>query len=393
MKNNAAPDYAAHVENLNLAFSYPVHFTRDVFAPENDLLARICRSCGEPGPHRILFFIDSGVLEKHPAINERIKAWLAERPGLFTPAGPIVAAPGGEQIKQDRKHLFDQIERMAEAKLCRHSFVAAVGGGSVLDVVGLAASLVHRGLRLVRLPSTVLAQSDAGVGVKNGMDEQGMKNFLGTFAPPFAVLNDFSLLSTLDEVDWLGGLSEAFKVAVIKDGEFFSWLSDKAPELRARSMKAMEQAVHRTALLHLKHIAESGDPFEMGNARPLDFGHWSAHRIETLSGYSIGHGQAVSMGIALDSVYAAFLDLISEAQRDAILDALARTGLPVFCELMQSREASGELAIARGLADFREHLGGELCITLPHGLGDKIEVHEMDLSLVEKAVTFLAARR
>lgn len=392
MKKEAETTYAAHVENLDLRFTYPVHFTRDLFAPENNVLAEACESCGETGPHRILFFVDSGVAEKHPDLKDRIEAWLAARPGLFTLAGPLAVVPGGERIKQDRKHLFDQIGRMADARLCRHSFVAAVGGGSVLDVVGLAASLVHRGLRLIRLPSTVLGQSDAGVGVKNGMDDQGMKNFLGTFAPPFAVINDFTLLSTLEDTDWLGGLSEAYKVAIIKDGEFFSWLCDKAAHLRKRDMEAMEQAVHRTAVLHLTHIESSGDPFEFGNARPLDFGHWSAHRLEIMSGYAIGHGEAVSMGIALDSVYAALKGLISDSQRDEILGALARTGLPLFCDLLQSRDPSGELAVARGLADFREHLGGELCITLPRGLGDKIEVHEMDLALVEKAVSFLAAR-
>ncbi|MEW5734716.1 MAG: 3-dehydroquinate synthase [Thermodesulfobacteriota bacterium] len=392
MEKTAAQAYAAHIESFAVSFRYPVDFTRDAFDPENQILVSACNACGEPGPFNILFFLDSGVADKHPTLPERINAYCAARPDVFTRAGDIVIVPGGEQIKQDRKHLFSAIEKMATARLCRHSFVAVVGGGSVLDVVGLAASLVHRGLRLIRLPSTVLAQSDAGVGVKNGMDDQGMKNFLGVFAPPFAVINDFTLLSTLDDENWVGGLSEAFKVAIIKDHDFFSWLSRNAEGLGRRDMIAMEEAVHRTAVLHLRHIAGGGDPFEFGTARPLDFGHWSAHRLETLSGYSIGHGQAVSMGIALDTVYAQKKGLIRESERDQILAALSRTGLPVYCGLMARREPTGELSLCRGLRDFQEHLGGELCITLPRGIGDKVEVHEMDLFAVEEAVAFLAGQ-
>lgn len=134
-------------------------------------------------------------------------------------------------------------------------------------MVGFVTALVHRGLRLVRMPTTVLAQNDAGVGVKNGMNEHGVKNFLGTFAPPFAVVNDAAFLETLPDEHWRGGISEAFKVAIIKDRAFFEFLVRSAPRLRAREANAMEALVKRCAVLHLEHIASSGDPFEIWGRR------------------------------------------------------------------------------------------------------------------------------
>ena len=245
-------------------------------------------------------------------------------------------------------------------------------------------------MRLVRLPTTVLAQNDAGVGIKNGMNEHGRKNFVGTFAPPHAVIDDFSFLDTLDDVHWRGGISEAFKVAIIKDADFFAWLEQHASRLRSRDAGAMEQLVRRCAVLHLQHIGTGGDPFEHGAARPLDFGHWAAHKLEALSGFAIGHGQAVAVGIALDSYYAAAKGLITTAARDRIIRALQRTGLPVFSPYLTVPGRNRRLAVLDGLAEFREHLGGHLTVTLPSGIGARVEVHAMDERIVARGVRWLA---
>jgi len=279
--------------------------------------------------------------------------------------------------------------KMAESHLCRQSFVLAIGGGSVLDAVGLAASLVHRGLRLIRIPTTVLAQDDAGVGVKNGINEHGMKNFAGTFAPPFAILIDYQFLQTLPAKHWFGGIAEAFKVAIIKDREFFDYLRSHATDLRKRDNAAIESTVRRCAILHLDHIGANGDPFEFGTARPLDFGHWSAHRLESMSGYEIGHGQAVSIGIAIDSFYASQIGLITSKECDVILNGLKKTGLPIWSDLLELTRPDGKLEILQGLDDFQEHLGGQLNVTMPNGIGRKIEIHEMDRAIVEQAIVYL----
>jgi len=238
----------------------------------------------------------------------------------------------------------------------------------------------------------VLAQCDAGIGVKNGLDEHGQKNFLGTFAPPFAVVNDAALLRTLDDAHWRGGVAEAFKVALIRDAALFAWLDEQAAALRARDTAAMERAIHACARIHLHHIAAAGDPFEMGSARPLDFGHWAAHRLEILSGHAIGHGQAVAVGIALDCAYARRKGLLERAALERIVGALERAGLPVYVDALSLRRADGALDVLQGLAEFQEHLGGRLTVTLPDGIGRGIEVHHMNQDWIVEAIAWLHAR-
>jgi 3-dehydroquinate synthase len=242
------------------------------------------------------------------------------------------------------------------------------------------------------MPSTVLSQDDSGIGIKNGINWRGYKNFLGTFSPPFAVINDLDLLKTLPLDIMRDGLAEAFKVAIIKDRAFFDFLSEKAAQLKVGSPEVLHTVVKRCAELHMEHIASSGDPFEMGNSRPLDFGHWSAHRLESMSGYSVRHGQAVAIGIALDTLYACKLGLISSADLALVLDALEAVGLPTYHPLLSVRSANASHLILQGLEDFREHLGGILCVTLPNPLGDKIEVAEIDQNLMIECIDWLSQR-
>lgn len=378
-------------QRFSVPFEYPVVFGRGMTAPDTPLLAETIAH-GESDPRRVLVFVDAGVAEAHPLLEERLQAYARRWADRMALVGPVVRVPGGEAAKTASGAVTDAMRRMADAHLCRHSVVLAIGGGSALDLVGLAASLVHRGLRLVRMPTTVLAQADSGVGVKNGVDAFGMKNFAGTFAPPFAVLVDFDFLPTVPWAYWIGGASEAFKVAMIRDRAMFEHLCAVAPRLRQRDEAAMVQVVEQTARLHLAHIRTAGDPFEFGASRPLDFGHWSAHRLEILSGYAIGHGQAVAVGIALDTCYACRARLISGQERDAVLGALRGCGLPVWSEHLARRDAQGRLELLRGLADFREHLGGRLTVTLPAPIGRGVEVHEMDPADVEACVDDLQAR-
>jgi 3-dehydroquinate synthase len=300
--------------------------------------------------------------------------------------------PGGEPAKNGWAMVRDVLWTLGNLHLDRQSCVLAVGGGAVLDMVGFAVSIVHRGLRLLRLPTTTLAQCDAGVGVKNGMNEHGMKNFIGTFAPPFAVINDFAFLPTLSQDHWLGGVAEAFKVALIKDAGFFQFLCQHADDLRRRDQQAMETVIRRTAELHLDHIRTGGDPFELGSARPLDFGHWAAHKLETMSSFQLPHGLAVAVGIAMDTYYAMRHGLLAEADLEATLRAMSACGLPIWSEHLQRRTPEGVLEVLGGLADFREHLGGSLTVTLPMGIGGKVEVHQMNPEIIEEAIGFLGDR-
>jgi 3-dehydroquinate synthase len=388
----ASSEFPAYDQNFSVPFGYPVHFTRHLFHNGNALFASVIDRLRENRRHRAAVYVDSGAASAHPRLIGQIKEYFHDRPDTLELAGPPEILPGGESVKNGWAVVRDVMWTIGNLHLDRQSVVVAVGGGSMLDMVGFATSIVHRGLRLVRVPSTTLAQNDAGVGVKNGMDEHGMKNFVGTFAPPFAVLNDFAFLPTLADRDWLGGAAEAFKVAIIKDAAFFDFLCERAAALRRRDVAAMEATVYRCAILHLEHIRTSGDPFEFGSARPLDFGHWAAHKLESMSGYQIGHGQAVSVGIALDSYYAMRQGLITADEFERIIAALTTCGLPVWADQLRERTPEGVLALLDGLHQFREHLGGVLNVTLPKGIGSKVEVHQIHADLIEEGLSELKAR-
>jgi len=372
-------------QKIKVPFEYPVHFTHGVFHADNPLLAD-CVNCNTAKPSRVMLIIDEGIINADATFLSQIEAWFESyRQRVVQVRKPMIVT-GGENAKNGWSSVREIMTCAGLAHLDRQSYVIAIGGGAVLDMSGFAASLVHRGLRFVRLPSTVLAQNDAGIGVKNGMNEGGAKNFAGTFAPPFAVINDLNLLKTLTLRDWISGCAEAFKVALIANRPFFEWLCDNSCRIPQREQPIMEELVYRTAKLHLDHIACSGDPFETGSARPLDFGHWAAHQLELLSNFTLSHGEGVAIGIALDCAYAMLENFISPADHQRIIEALRNCGLPVNSELLKRLDSNGAPAVFAGIEQFREHLGGELCITLPCPIGSKVEVHSLDTAKLKEAL-------
>ena len=378
-------------QQIAVNWEFPVTFTQRLFAAENPVLVETLDRLGEGRRHRAVVFIDERVDGSHPEISDQVRAYFRAHPKRLELAIDPQVVPGGEAVKND----FVMVERfmrvLLESHIDRQSFVIIVGGGAVMDAVGLAAALVHRGLRQVRVPTTVLGQNDAGVGVKNGVNFLGGKNAIGTFAPPFAVLNDFDFLLSLPDRDWLCGVSEAFKVSIIRDAEFFDWLCKSAPKFPARDFDAMQYLVVRCAGIHLEHIRTNGDPFEYGRARPLDFGHWSAHKLELLSEFRISHGEAVASGVLLDSIYACAMGWIAPGELARIRAGLVACGFTLWFPEFNARDSGGGRAIFGGLRDFQEHLGGELTVTFPRGIGARHEVHEIDLAKMDAAIKELKA--
>jgi len=380
-------------EKLSVSYEYPVVFARDVFSLENIILRDVLAPHTEHHPKPLLLiFIDECVSTAHPGLTEQTVRYLQHHlPRLCVIMSPVVI-PGGEAIKSDRAQFMHMLQMMTDARLDRHSYVMAIGGGAVLDAVGFAASLIHRGVRMIRLPTTVLAQNDAGVGVKTAINDPSGKNVFGTFAPPFAVINDLDFLNSLSDEDWRCGIAEAFKVALIKDRDFFAWLCGASGSLAARDQSAMEQLVVRCAELHLAHIRTSGDPFEMGEARPLDFGHWSAHQLEASSHFQVKHGHAVAVGIMLDAIYAELSGWLAKNETDALLHGLQLSGLPLWHDYLEEKDGFGKYKILDGIERFREHLGGRLCITMPVGVGSSREISTMDTQRVLDAISELKER-
>jgi 3-dehydroquinate synthase len=378
-----------HIQRFAVAYEYPVVFTRDVFDPANPVLADILRSREPAKRHRVAVFVDDGVSAVMPWLARSIERYAATHADSVMLAGEIVPVPGGERIKNDPEATAGLIDALRARSIDRHSYVVAIGGGAVLDAVGYAAAIFHRGVRHVRLPTTVLAQADSGVGVKNAVNAHGTKNLIGTFAPPFAVINDGVFIDRLPARDKRGGMAEAVKVALIRDGDFFQWLERHAKALAAFDANGLDILIQRTAALHMRQIAQGGDPFETGSARPLDYGHWSAHKLETLTRHALTHGEAVAIGVALDARYSTLAGLLPPGGDVRVCRLLRGLGFALWHETLDAKDGAGRLTILNGLRDFQEHLGGELTITLLAGLGCGVEVHEVDHAMVEQAVAWL----
>ncbi|MBU1822807.1 MAG: 3-dehydroquinate synthase, partial [Bacteroidetes bacterium] len=356
------------------------------FSNQNKTLSTFLKSFGETGFQRkALFVIDEGFLLHYPTLTDSIRDYFSKNIPSVQLVNTQLVVPGGEEAKNDPVLFNSIVQAIDDQGIDRHSLVIAVGGGAVLDLVGYAAAVSHRGIRHIRIPTTVLSQNDSGVGVKNGINYQGKKNFLGTFAPPIAVFNDSEFLKTLDDRDWRGGISEAIKVSLIKDRSFFEWIETNVSALAQRDIPAMEQLIHRCAEMHTEHI-RSGDPFEFGSSRPLDFGHWAAHKLEYLTNFEIRHGEAVAIGIALDSVYSEKKGLLSTHELDRIIRVFKELGFELYHPKLAEND---KINLRNGLQEFREHLGGRLTIMLLEAIGRGMEVHEMDDTLIAASVDYL----
>lgn len=369
-------------QRVSVTYAFPVIFTRNAFSPGNAALAEAIGRDG-PGPVRVAAVVDDGAAKAFPSLCEQMAGYARAHDRIMNMVGPPIVLPGGERAKADRDVLDAVLELIFQRGLCRQSCLLVLGGGALLDAAGFAAATAHRGVRLVRMPSTTLAQNDAGVGLKNGVNLFGRKNFWGAFAPPHAVVSDFTLLSGLGERDRRAGLSEAVKVALIRDRDFFDSLYVQRERLGALESGPLEESIIRCARLHMEHIASSGDPFEFGSARPLDFGHWSAHALEELTSGELRHGEAVAIGIALDSLYSRLVGLLPEPDARRILELLARMGFALWHPAMETLDA------AAALEAFREHLGGTLHVSLLQGIGRGLEVNAIDPALMARAKTML----
>lgn len=369
---------------FTLDFVHRLRFTSNVFDTNNPVLPQVLAPCGD-SPGRLIVFVDHGVTDNWPNLAERIENFVCQSLDWMTLAAPVQVVCGGENAKNDWSVYQTVLRIIHESAICRHSYVLAIGGGAVLDAVSFAAATAHRGVRLVRLPTTTLAQGDAGIGVKNGINGFGKKNFIGTFAVPWAVVNDEQFLTTLSDRDWRSGLSEAVKVALLKDPVFLNKIESSTTRLNNRDAATLRPIVRRSAELHLQHIVTCGDPFELKGARPLDFGHWSAHKIEQLTDFRIKHGEAVAIGLAIDVLYSALAGRLVASDAERIVGLLENLGFDLYHQVLE------DPALFEGLEEFREHLGGQLTITLLDGIGRPVDVHEIDIRRMSDAISHLAS--
>ena len=375
LKNKIDSEFDRNSDYFDIAFDIPqtqrLRFTDNVFKEDASTLADLIEASG-PAPAKVQIWIDDALRELFSQQIDNMRLELDKHSHIRV-MHEIKSAPGGEAAKQDPALIEEMWSAFHEASMDRRSYILVIGGGAVLDAVGYAAATAHRGIRLIRIPTTTLGQTDSGVGVKNAINFFDKKNWLGTFATPWAVINDASVLAKLPDRDFRCGFSEAVKVSLLKSRPQFEHLVANASRIRNREPGATQQAIKDSILLHLHHITRNGDPFEAEIARPLDFGHWSAHKLEPMTGYELRHGEAVSIGVALDCLYSSRIYDLPREDAHRVVRCLAEIGLPTSHDLLSDKQV-----LFDGLEEFRQHLGGELTVTMIQAPGSPIDVHQID---------------
>ena len=365
--------------DVNLKLNYSVFFSRNLFNFENLLFKKFLDNLNLNPSIKFCVFIDRGVLNSFPDLFENILIYFQKNNLPDVVEVPFVF-DGGEAIKNSILFLEKGYDFLLEKTIDRHSIIIVLGGGAFLDAVGFLASTCHRGIKYIRIPTTVLSQNDAGIGVKCGVNFKGVKNFIGNFSTPIAIFNDSFFLQSLSRRDRIAGISEAMKVALIKDESFFLWLIENEGLLKSGEDAIFEKLIFECAKIHLDHIQNSGDPFEKGNSRPLDFGHWLAHKLESMSNFSIRHGEAVAVGIILDLMHSCVRYGLNFNVLLTTLKFFETIGFNLVIDHLFEKNIIGEYIVLEGLQEFREHLGGELSISIVPSLGSFKNISDIDLN-------------
>lgn len=339
---------------------YRVDVTDGVFDPHNPLLA------GYVEGRRVVAFVGPTVDRLY---GDRLRAYLNTHlePGSWS----VHAIESGERSKT-----LASVERVcAVAKatgLDRHGVMLAVGGGIVADVVGFAASMYSRGIRYIKVNTTLVGQVDVGVGVKTGVNALNTKNMFGAYHPAHASLNDPALLATLPAREIRCGLAEIVKMAVILDSDLFRALEEHPDAFQRSSDGALETYIVRTSMrLMMEELCPNLREHDL--ARLVDFGHTFSPVIETAGGHRLQHGEAVAVDMALSAHLARLLGLVDEESCERVVNLLRRIGLPVF----DPDTCTPEL-MTQALRASWQRRGRKLHLVVPTGIGKADFVEQLE---------------
>lgn len=266
-------------------------------------------------------------------------------------------------------------EELDAARVERSTFLLALGGGVVGDLAGFVAATYLRGLPLVQVPTTLLAQVDSSIGGKVAVNHKGLKNKIGTFYQPVLVLSDVYALRTLGTNEFAGGVAEAIKTAVVRDEALFRYLEDHLDELMRRDGEVLEEVVSRCA--QIKAAVVEQDERDLGARHILNYGHTVGHALEAVSGFSLGHGQAVAVGMVLAARVACTMGLLSDQEAARISNVVTRAGLPGMVEGLDGD------AIMKAMYHDKKVVGGKLQFVLPTSIGQASVTDRVPLSVLE----------
>jgi 3-dehydroquinate synthase len=277
-----------------------------------------------------------------------------------------------------------------EAGLDRKAMLVGVGGGVVLDIVAMAAAWIRRGIEHLRVPTTLIGQVDAGVGIKGAVNFGSRKNYLGVFHAPSAVLIDPTFLDSLPVPHVRHGLAEIIKIALVRDPLLFSLVERHASEFVSAPLSGQAPPVRELVWRSIVDIVEELQPNlyeDQTYERLVDFGHTFSPALEAASHYSIHHGAAVAIDMALSTTIAAESGLLPPAVRERIIAVLKQVGLPTWSPLLTLERCES------ALTDAARHRGGciNLVVPIAVGRGDFLRHNaEISPSLLKQALEVLA---
>jgi 3-dehydroquinate synthase len=273
----------------------------------------------------------------------------------------VCVLPGGEEQKT-LGNVAVIIDALVAARLNRDGMVLALGGGVIGDIAGFAAASYQRGIAIVQLPTTLLAQVDSSVGGKTGVNHPGGKNLIGAFHQPCAVLADTDTLATLPGRQLRAGFAEIVKAALVADAAFFAWLEQNLPRLLAGEPAALTEGICRACAIKAAIVAE--DEREHGRRALLNLGHTFGHAIETGAGYgAVLHGEAVAAGLVLAAEFSARLGRLAAADARRVRELIAAAGLPVDPPRL------GAARMLELMAMDKKVKGGAIRLVLLDGIG------------------------
>jgi 3-dehydroquinate synthase len=364
----AMQDSPGVLMRYQLQESYPVINTEGLLDPGNRLLAAQCPNM------RATVVLDSNVDKLYGA---RINAYLRANSISYSPV--VLAAT---EMEKDLAAVLRICAAAEETIAGRRDPFIAIGGGIVQDVTGFAASMFRRGVPFIRVPTTLIGIVDAGVGVKQGINWMGHKNFLGAFYPPQLVLNDLAFLQTLELRQWRCGLAEMIKMGIVRDAPLFGLLETHYSDFLSRQIT---DPVRRTIDMAIMGMLEELQPniYEWDLERRVDFGHAFGHILEIQSQFSLHHGEAVAIDMALSTHIAYQRGECDENTLKRILLLLAKAGLPLY------HVACDPQRIWNGLADVAAHRGGKLNLVVPTGIGSAAFLDRIKLAELKAAVAFM----
>lgn len=313
---------------------------------------------------RPVIVLDEALVALHPGLVDDLRAGLRS-------AAPVLTLPGHEATKS-LPTVSQLVDFFLAQGLGPDDHVVAVGGGTITDVVGFAASVTHRGVPHVRVPSTLLGQLDAAIGWKSGINHRGVKNVIGTFSVPRLTAVDVRLLSTLPLREVRSGLAEAVKVAIVGSGSLFEFLEANVPALLGHELASLDRLVRLSATLKVRLLeAWLRDP---GTVEPMSLGHTVGHAVELLPDRGLRHGEAVAVGIAAAARLARDRRVVDGAGFTRIVGLLRRYGLPTG--LSAATDAEREAVRAR-IPGVRCGDGATYRLVVPSSTGSVVALEDV----------------